>query len=192
MRRMVIGALAAGMVVFAGCSATGENSIKMKVYNDDPTKVMVSVDKDDTALGFVQIGNVVRNNYKAAFAIAAKTTLKNGYKYFTIIEPEKYVELLKKRNPKSVEEYYEMCDSGEGSFRMGMSLRYTIMDSTSCDTIVNYYEESTALRGTVRHGEVFFVIRMSNKPLTDYSLDAKEVLESKLIKELDPDMLKKD
>ena len=191
LKGIIIGAAAAA-VVFSGCSVAGTESLRADVKKDDPTVVNILADKDNTAVGFVNIGNVVRNNYVAALAEAAKVTLDHGYKYFTIIEPKEFVSLLEEEKPKNLEEYYVMCDSGKESFHMGLSLRNSgVMEDQRCDKIVFRVDESTLLRGTVKHGKVFFVIRMSNEKLKPYTLDAKEVLNSKRVKELDPDMLKK-
>ncbi|WP_428739840.1 hypothetical protein [Sulfurimonas sp.] len=173
----------------SGCSMTTSSKTLVNIVDDDPTKLYVKADRDSTSLGFLNIGNVVRKNYKIAMGVAASETIKRGYKYFTIIDPYKYTSLMNEKKPTNLQEFYDMCDQGDDRFHMGVSFRNTIQEGTKCDSIVYAWDDATLTGGTVKHRAVRFVARLSNEKLNDQSLDAQEVLNAEIIKELGSELL---
>ena len=193
MKKIVLGGLiAASMLVLSGCSMTGKESLKVSSY-EGSTKIMVVADKDNTALGPINVGNVMRENYKIALGKSAMVALDRGYKYFTVVYPPKFVKFLEQKKPKTVEDFYGICDDGEGSFRWAISYKDgVLLDKNPCDTIVFQIGEATLLRGTVKHAKVTLISELSNEKLKEYSLDAQEVLNSQLIKDIDPEMFQEE
>lgn len=182
--KVVAFALTASVMV--GCSMTTQQGTFVKSEVNTPEIQHIKVDQDNTSLGFINIGNVVRTNYRYALATAAQTTLNNGYKYFSILYPDPYVQMLFERKAANVNDAYEMCNTGEDSFQWGWSYRKMMSEQNRCDSIVRAFDTHSVLGGTVRHREVGFTIKMFQETQGDVnSFNAAEVLSSSLLSDLD-------
>lgn len=164
------------LIMLAGCSATYKTIITPIDKKQDT--VLIEVDQDATALGIINTGDVKRVNYKYSFAVAAQTTMDNGYAYFTIINPHQLVQHFKDRKVKTVENAYDVCDSGPSSFRTGFSYAGLVTDANNCDYILHEWMQY----GSVRHSNIKFTIKMhNNKNSNLISFNAIEVLQSDLV-----------
>ena len=177
-------------ILASGCSATYKTQVSPPTkYNQHP--VSIEVDQDATNWSYTGNANVMRLNYKYSFAVAAKTTLDRGFKYFTISRPGPLMDQLKDRNVTNVEEAYYACDSGDGSFRMYYSIESGFDDfkdrrAKNCDNIIFSRRESV-FNGGANHRYVRLSFKMSNEDKKDnLTFNAKEVLESDFMKDLNP------
>ena len=193
-------AIAVVVLFISGCSVTSKTS----VYGHGNQDIFVYVDRDSTALGFILADSVGRTNYMYSFAVAAQYTLDHGYKYFSIYEPKQFIEQLKDRNATNVQEAYDACKSGSGSFQTGLTFTTfydsvtnklrsnswntdNIKYSNNCDSILYLYKEPT-YKGTTVHRAVRYRIEMHNKNRHDnITFNAQDVLNSELIRELNKD-----
>jgi len=179
-------------ILASGCSAT----YKTKVSPPGKYKhngVAIEVDQDATNFSYTGNASVMRVNYKYALAVAAKTTLDRGFKYFSIEGPRPLMDQLKDRNVTNVEEAYNACDSGDGSFRMYYSIESAGEEfdgnhrrRKNCDNIIFGWRESV-FNGGANHRYVRLSFEMSNEDKkNNRTFNAKEVLESDFMKDLNP------
>jgi len=182
--------LAVLAILASGCSATYKTKVSPPgkyIHNG----VKIEVDQDATNFSYTGNASVMRVNYKYALAVAAKTTLDRGFKYFSIDGPRPLMDQLKDRNVTNIEEAYYACDSGDGSFRMYLSVESGFDDfkgrrAKNCDNIIFGWRESV-FNGGANHRYVRLAFEMHNEDKNNnLTFNAKEVLESDFMKDLNP------
>ncbi len=186
LKKIISTGVVAASILLSGCGVTTSYMTDLHVPDKNKPVVVILVDQDSTSLGGVMVGSVVRTNYMYSFAVAAQTTTDAGYKYFTIIEPVELAKQFADRKVTNVQEAYDACDSGEGSFAMGFTYRYLMKEKNNCDVMTNIYDDSTLTGGRVVHKSVRYVIEMHNEPRANShaTFNAQEVLDSKLVSSL--------
>jgi hypothetical protein len=176
-----------GSLAFTGCSIKANYYTKVKKASQNKPIVFIKADQDSTSLGLINVGNVTRTNYLYAFGTAAQTTLDNGYKYFTIIEPKELIEQYRDRKVHNLQEAYDACDSGKNSFKVMTSLLPAFINNNHCDHIIFERKQITLTGAGVTHRAIGFTIEMHNdqRPDSYATFDAQKVLQSDLLKDLD-------
>ncbi|TLS71789.1 hypothetical protein [Aliarcobacter thereius] len=169
------------MFLLTGCTAKYETVAK---FNEETKLAVIKVDQDATSVGFVNAGNVQKLNYKYSFGVAATTAINNGFTYFSIYSPHELAYHYRDRKVNNVEEAYEACLSGDGSFRWQLTFNFT---REGCDTIM-FPSRETTISGTVSHRTISYIVELYNEDRKDnITFNAKEVLESDLLKGLNKD-----
>lgn len=177
----LLGGTALFGLIFTGCTAKYETVAE---FNPETKIASIKVDQDATALGFVNGGNVQRLNYKYSFGAAATTAINNGFNYFSIYAPHELAYHYRDRKVNNVEEAYKACLSGDGSFKWQLTFTFS---RDGCDTIV-FPKKETTISGTVLHNAIQYTIELHNEDRKDHvTFNAKEVLESELLKGLNKD-----
>ena len=190
MRKIITTGVIAASILLSGCGITTDYMTDLHVSKkSNRTLVTILVDQDSTSLGGLMVGSVVRTNYMYSFAVASKKTIDEGYKYFTIVRPTELVQQLTDRNVTNVQEAYDACDSGDGSFiRFGTTYTYNLgTNRNNCDVMTNRYTNATLTGGTVVHKSVAYTFEMHNGSSLspNATFDAQKVLDSELVSDLD-------
>jgi hypothetical protein len=190
MNSVGVGCVIAASIMLSGCGITTSYMTDLHVsHKSDRTLVTILVDQDATSLGGIMIGSVVRTNYMYSFAVASTKTIDAGYEYFTIVHPAELVEQLRDRDVTNVQEAYDACDAGDGSFiKFGVTYTYNLgSNRNNCDVMTNRYTNATLTGGTVVHKSVAYTFEMHNgSSLSPYAtFKAKDVLASELVSDLD-------
>ena len=188
---LLLSSVLLGSFLMSGCSTTADYITIAKVSKNEPV-VTIIADQDSTSLGFLNVGNVRRKNYLYAFGIAAQTTIDNGFKYFTIIEPKELIQQYEDRNVHNLEDAYDACDKGKHSFHMGTNTIASVVKYNRCDHIVVDSHQNTLTGGTVRHSSIHFQVEMHNdpRPNSNATFEAQKVLHSELLKDLNKEYFK--
>jgi len=184
----------AATILISGCSVTQPYSTLATTYqyDKDSNKAEIKVDQDSNLLGDTLSGGTVRTNYKYSFGVSAKKTIDQGFKYFTIIEPKELAKQFEDRGVTNVQEAYDACDEGEGSFFAGYNVKYPFNSGRgkgyNCDDATNSISMTTLLTQET-HKIVKYVIVMHNEPRANSAatFNAQEVLDSKLLEGLNKD-----
>ena len=186
LKKIITTGVVSASILLSGCGVTTKYITDLHVPDKNKPIVAILVDQDSTSLGGAMVGSVVRANYMYSFAVAAKTTTDAGYKYFTVIEPVELAKQFTDREVTNVQEAYDACDSGDGSFAMGFTYRDLMKEKNNCDVMTHRYSDSTLTGGTVVHKSVRYVVEMHNEPRTNSNatFNTKEVLDSKLVSSL--------
>ncbi|WP_294965625.1 hypothetical protein [Sulfurimonas sp.] len=184
-----ISASTAALLLLSGCGFTTSYLTAINGPDKGTTEVYITVDQDSTSLGMIMVGSVVRTNYMYSFAAASKKTIDSGYKYFTIISPSQLVTQFNERKVSNVQEAYDSCDSGEGSFISGINPKYNFTfghGRSNCDVMTSKYTDATLMGGSVVHKKVGYMIEMHNEPKNNSyaTFNAQEVLDSDLVSSL--------
>ena len=189
---LIMSVVVLGGLLFSGCSMKASYHTNIKKIEQQKPIVAIEVDQDSTSLGWINAGNVTRKNYMYAFGTAAQTTLDSGYKYFTIIKPKELIQQYKDREVHNLQDAYDACDSGKNSFKVGTSLAPADIHNNYCDHIIHTRKEATLTGGGVIHRIVYFTIEMHNdpRPVSNATFDAQEVLNSKLLEDLNREYFK--
>lgn len=187
-RLVMISLVGLGSVLFSGCTNPYSTLVAGNHEN-----TYIHADQDSTMWHSIRTGGVMRTNYMYSFAIAATATKDAGYTYFSIIAPKEIVEQYKIRNVQTVQDAYDACDGGEGSFTMAIwdDMLPLIFDDSRCDSIVSGSGAVTFYYGaSMKHRSVSEYIRMHNNE-PEYkmlvSFNAQDVLNSEVVKGLDPE-----
>ncbi|ADN08209.1 hypothetical protein [Sulfurimonas autotrophica] len=189
LKKIISTGVVAASILLSGCGVTTSYMTDLHVPDKNKPVVVILVDQDSTSLGGVMVGSVVRTNYMYSFAVAAQTTTDAGYKYFTIIEPVQLTKQFTNRKVTNIQEAYDACDDGEGSFIAGFNPKYNFTlghGKYNCDVMTNQYTDATLTGGSVVHKSVRYVIEMHNEPRanSNATFNAQEVLDSKLVSSL--------
>jgi hypothetical protein len=187
MKKIITTGIVATGILLSGCGITTSYMTDLHVGDKSKPIVTLLVDQDATSLGFLSVGNVVRTNYKYSFAVAAKTTLDTGFEYFTIIRPRELGEQFRERKVTNVQEAYDACDDGDGSFATGLTYRPYMTEQNNCDIMTRKYTVATLTGGSVVHRSVAYTIEMHNGSSLspNATFKAKDVLASELVSDLD-------
>jgi len=184
--------------LFSGCSSKYKTVVLPMEDLDNVS--YIRADQDATNWSITGRGDVLRTNYKYSFAIAAKTTINKGYKYFSIYAPVALIEQFQNRKVKNVIDAYNACDNGDGSFRWFLSTSYIEDRKTNptsinlskkrltnnCDNISYRYRSSFA-NAAAEHSFIFYHIHYHNEDRQDYNtFNAQEILDSEFINDLNP------
>jgi len=175
-----------GSLALTGCSIKANYYTKVKKAPLNKQIAFIEADQDSTSLGLINVGNVTRTNYLYAFGTAAQTTLDNGYKYFTIIEPTELTEQYIDRDVHNLQEAYDACDRGKNSFKVMTNRLIADIHNNHCDHIIDERYQATLFGGQVTHRAIKFTIEMHNEPMpnSNATFDAQNVLQSDLLKDL--------
>lgn len=178
-------------VFFSGCTLMTKYDTTVMPSFEDKALVTINVNQDSTSAGFIMSGSVVRTNYMYSFGVAAQAAKDAGYTHFSIIGPDDFLKQLLDRNVKNVQEAYDACNSGSGSFAMGLSYRKFMEERNNCDSIVRVFNKHTLFGGTVVHKPVSFNIKLHNEPVkSNYTFNAADVLSSSFVKGLNHEYFK--
>ncbi|WP_066356528.1 hypothetical protein [Aliarcobacter skirrowii] len=177
----LLGTVALFALLFSGCTAKYETEVK---FNNETKLASIKVDQDATMVGFINSGDVQKLNYRYSFGAAATAAVNNGFTYFSIYAPHELAYHYRDRKVNNVEEAYEACLSGDGSFRWQLTFNFT---REGCDTIV-FPRQETTIGGTITHNMIRYIVELHNEDRKDsITFNAKEVLESELLKGLNKD-----
>jgi|GEM_PF-6409062 len=175
------GVIATSALLMTGCGGSAFNtSVRVETKPTPTGEILVNQDGSFT-IGSIGMGKVVRYNYKHSFGAAATTTKNAGFKYFTIIEPIELVNQFNNRNVTNVQEAYDACDTGDGSFLSNVSTTYLAMGFTepNCEVAAFSGDRVTAKTKSVR-----YKFDMHNEPRdTHATFNVEEVLSSELLKD---------
>lgn len=207
--KLVLGILFFALLL-SGC-ARKNHEYGTRVTASNPAKIHVS--QDSTFLSGYGIGEVIRTDYKYSFGVAATTAINRGYTYFSIDqETPTLIMQYKDRNVKTIEDAYNACDSGSGSFSWGLTRQINFIahpeveyDSKTgkknykgnyCEYILagglnprqNEQIENITKPFKRLHGGIKYSIELHNEDRQDnVTFNAQEVLNSKLLEGLNKD-----
>lgn len=183
-------------IVLTGCGITHKTVVKP--YNNKVSHVNIVSSQETSALGSIRERNIVKTNYKYAFGIAATSTKKAGFEYFSISEPKRLMEQYTKYKVTNVQEAYDACvDVQDGAFRVFLSMMDTTKVITdgfgaerynNCDQLIPRTYSQATYMGSVYTAPVDMKIEMHNEDRQDnITFNADEVLKSDLLKGLNKD-----
>lgn len=177
---LAIGAIG---VIFSGCGTTLSTAVYPQKNYDNRSHIQVSQDSASSLFG---MGSVKRTNLKYAFGAAATEAKNKGYQYFSILIPHRIKDVYVRRNVKTVDEAFNVCDQGEDAFQTNV---IGASSGEKCDSFIMSYGGNNGIGNGVF--PVFMDIEYHNEDRKDnFTFNADEVLKSDLLKGLSPDYFK--
>ena len=181
-------------IILIGCSISPSYKTDVIPIEDNNKHIVnIDVDQEVTFFGKSQESNIVRVNYKYALAASAQAAKDAGFKYFSIIEPERLLKQYKKKNVSNIQEAYDTCAKGDESFKIHADYIHSRFwknhykdDEYNCSTITYKHSHSYLMGGTGVHKNIKFKIELHNdlRPNSNSIFNANDVLNSDLIKSL--------